>query len=90
MTIAWQNLEPIQIAQLLHFRPDLQFQADLATGVPPRCQMPNCGGYIFDDDGELKCMLCGQVFNEKGQRIRTIPGEFVVAHIGTGFHKGGK
>lgn len=90
MTIAWNHLSDIAQAQLLHFRPELQFQADMATGAIPRCPTPYCGGWLMEDDGELKCMLCERVFDKNGEEIRPVPGELVVMHTGTGFHKGGK
>ena len=34
--IAWQHLEPIQIAQLLRFRPELRGEYERRTGKPER------------------------------------------------------
>lgn len=67
--IAWNHLSDLQQAQLLKFRPDLQFQADLAMGLIPRCPRHGCGGPIVKDDSEMKCLLCERIFEENGNEI---------------------
>lgn len=86
MGISWSFLAPIEQAQLLHFRPDLQFERDLAMGLIPQCPRPNCGGWIMNDDGELKCMLCSRIFNEHGDEIKPVLGGLEDMRAGVGFH----
>lgn len=60
--IAWANLEPIQRAQLLHFCPQLREEYCVCF---LRCK--HCGGNLYQDDGEIKCLLCGREHNTDGE-----------------------
>ena len=87
MSIAWSFLTDIQQAQLLRFKPELQFEHDLAVGVLPRCPR-GCGGRIFRDDGVLQCNLCERVFDERGEEIKAALGNIEDMRQGVGFRHG--
>ena len=88
MAIAWGYLAPIEQAQLLHFRPDLQFERDVAMGVSPKCPKDGCGGNIYYDDGQLKCLLCDRVFDKRGEEIKPVIGDISDMRQGVGFRHG--
>ena len=86
MTIAWSHLTLIQQAQLLHLRPDLTFERDLAMGNFPKCPRANCGGSIMpNDEGKLECLLCNRTFDKQGNEIKPIVG--IISHKGMAFHR---
>ena len=85
MAIAWSHLTLLQQAQILHLRPDLTFERDLAVGNFPKCPRANCGGSIMNDDGDLKCTLCQRTFDKQGNEIKPRVG--VISHKGMAFHR---
>lgn len=87
MSIAWPYLTDIQQAQLLHFRPELQFEHDVAVGILPKCPR-GCGGSLFPDDGILKCNLCEREFDEHGEEIKPTLGTTEDVRQGVGFRHG--
>jgi len=53
-----------------YLNPQLQFERDVTLGVSPKCLTPYCGGNIYYEDGELKCLLCSTVYDKHGNEIK--------------------
>lgn len=75
--IAWQWLSPIQRAQLLHFRSDLEWRLE------HRCR--RCGGQVLRDYEEMTCINCGAPHDEQGNLIEPA---LAVGMVGKGTHYG--
>jgi len=79
--IAWDYLEPIQRAQLLHCRPDL---------IKGRCE--RCGGSLVVNYGEVSCLCCGADHDISGNLIPTlnpIAEGIIVRGANAGYRGGG-
>jgi len=82
--IAWDYLEPIQRAQLLHCRPDLI----------KREQCKRCGGYLFVEsdqyDTYLSCLQCGSSHDLEGElEIRDPIAEGIIVRGTNAGYRGG-
>lgn len=84
-SIAWEHLSTLEQAQILHLRPGLTFERDLAMGAFPKCPRSFCGGSIINEDGELKCLLCNRTFDKHGNEIKPRVG--IKVHTGQAFHR---